>query len=249
MQSKIPKIFMQTWKNKIVPNHWLASQKSIKKQMPDYEYILMTDRMIEKFVAKHFPDFLPYLLKFPYKIQWADAIRYCFLYVYGGVYMDLDFELKDSLEELFQDGKSLYLIKYGEIKDYVTNCIMAAAPGQPIFLEMIEEMKKKVPWYAIGKHLTVYFSTGPTVLTRVRNKMINDLDIGYMPKSLVMPCTVCDDYKLCSKGALVNHLKGESWNEWDSEFFNFILCNYQKLVVLFFLIIIIILISMLIIQN
>ena len=43
MNARLPKIIMQTWKNKDLPEKWKKSPLSITKYMPDWEYVLMTD--------------------------------------------------------------------------------------------------------------------------------------------------------------------------------------------------------------
>ena len=87
--------FMQTWKTRNIPHQWKISPSSIKKNIPKHwNYVLMTDRDNRDFVKKYFPSFLSYYESFPYNIQRADAIRYMWLYVNGGIYMDLDFYLK-----------------------------------------------------------------------------------------------------------------------------------------------------------
>ena len=70
---KIPKIIMQTWIDNDIPKKWKCSPESIKKVMPDWEYVLMTDTDNRKFVKKHFPSFLKYYDRFPHNIQKADA--------------------------------------------------------------------------------------------------------------------------------------------------------------------------------
>src|SRR5437762_1813333 len=114
----IPRRIMQTWKTKNVPEHWKPSPLSIRQHMPDWEYTLMTDEDNRKFVAEHFPDFLPYYDRFPYPIQRADAIRYCWLYIHGGVYLDLDTVVQKSLEPLFEDGGDLFLVASGNLGSY-----------------------------------------------------------------------------------------------------------------------------------
>src|SRR5579872_6289874 len=105
----IPRKIMQTWKTSVVPQKWEPSVKSIKKYMSGWNYTLMTDEDNRKFVQQWFPDFLPYYDKFPHNIQRADAIRPMWLYIHGGLYLDLDIELLGPLDSLFQAG-DLFLV-------------------------------------------------------------------------------------------------------------------------------------------
>ena len=100
---KIPMNIMQTWKTNKLPDYWVASQKAIFKFMPHWKYTLMTDDDNYEFVTKYFPDFLKYFKAFEYPIQRADAIRYMWLYVHGGLYLDLDLEIVKCLDDIFYD--------------------------------------------------------------------------------------------------------------------------------------------------
>src|SRR4051794_29501684 len=104
----IPKIIMQTWKNEVVPDKWKISPASLHQQMPSWKYVLMTDQDNEQFVRKHFPEFLPSYKAFPYNIQRADAIRYMWLYINGGLYIDLDTKVIHPLDELFTSNNEVY---------------------------------------------------------------------------------------------------------------------------------------------
>lgn len=156
----IPKIIMQTWKTSELPDKWKATQTSIRKYMPDWKYVLMTDDMNRQFISEKFPDFLEYFDGFKYPIQRADAIRYAWLYTYGGLYLDCDNELLGSLDNLFTEDHDLFLLASSNRTDVITNGFIAAKPGNKLFLDMIEEMKKPAGVYAIERHLEVMNTTG-----------------------------------------------------------------------------------------
>lgn len=229
----IPRIIMQTWKNKDVPNHWKISPESVKTMMPDWQHILLTDDDNLQFVKDHFPDFLPYYKAFPYAIQRADAIRYMWLYKYGGIYMDLDFEVLKPLDHLFEkreilhpDDKYLYLVNSGNLKGWLTNSFMASEPEHPFWLEVIEEMKKNKPWWAIGKHMEVMNTTGPLMLNRVGKRSRHHYIT--IPGKYVMPCSVCD-IACFAPDTYLKPLKGGSWIATDTKVYNFFLCNWKKI--------------------
>lgn len=236
---KIPKIVMQTWKNNQVPSEWQPSPKSIKKYMPDWEYVLMTDQMNREFIGKHFPDFLPYYDNFPYNIQRADAIRYCWLYVNGGMYMDLDIELQHDLSSLFYDDADIYLVASGNIGSCITNSFMASKPRCKVWLDMIEYMKKPLKWYHLLKHSTVMSSTGPVAL----NHVVKTSDTSYitLPATLLMPCSTCD-IKCDVSQAWIKPLKGGSWNGIDSICANAVMCNWKSIVVVLVIVIIVLIV-------
>ena len=186
---KIPKIIMQTWKDENIHEHWKESPISISEHMSSWKYVLMTDKDNREFVKKHFPDFLPYYDAFPFPIQRADAIRACWLYIHGGIYMDLDFIVKKPLDPLFLSDNEIYVVPSGNTPTVITNSFMASKPGCKLWLVYIEEMKKELPYWAYGRHLKVMMSTGPLCFSRTI-KIWSGV-YGVLPSKLIMPCSVC----------------------------------------------------------
>ena len=84
----IPKIIHQTWKNEKIPKKWKKAVKSCKFE--GYTYILWTDKKMDKFVEKYYPDFYDFYSSYKYVIQKCDAFRYLVLYKFGGIYLDMD---------------------------------------------------------------------------------------------------------------------------------------------------------------
>lgn len=237
---KIPKIFFQTCWSHDIPPKWQSSPTSIKKMMPSWKYILMDDQENRDFVEKHFPNFLPYYDAFPYNIQRCDSVRYMFLYVHGGIYMDLDFEILFPLDELFTSDAEVYLVKSGNVGSYHTNSFMASKPGCKLWLEVIEEMKKPLPFYIVGKHFITMTSTGPLMLSRVVNK--TGTVVSNLPAKYIMPCNVCNiSCSTCE--SYLKPLEGSSWISYDTVFLNFWLCNWKKVVSFFILFLLLLLIA------
>lgn len=230
----IPKIIFQTWKTSQVPDKWKTSPESIKKYMPSWKYVLMTDKDNRNFVKDNFPDFLPFYDKFEYPIQRADAIRYCLLYKHGGIYIDLDMELQYPLDELFTVYKGIYLVSSSNVGSCLTNSFMASIPGHPLWLDCIEQMKKPLPSWCVGKHWKVMRSTGPMMIDKVVKE--NNYEYMALPGSLILPCSVCDEFCQESKKAYIKPLQGQSWIGMDTSIYNFFMCNWKTVAVIFFII-------------
>ena len=237
---KIPKLIMQTWKNHQIPEHWQESPASIREHMPNWTYVLMTDNDNDAFCAKYFPDFLRTYRKFPHAIQRADAIRCLWLYVYGGLYMDLDIVIIKPLDSLFYPDSELYLCSSGNIGSYLTNSFMASKPRCGLWLKMVQYMKLPAPWWAWGKHMEVMNTTGPIAL----NYVVKTRGYSYvaLPSKGVMPCSVCDIERCNYEGAYLRPLVGSSWVSWDTRVMNFFMCNWKTVVIVIILIVIILLI-------
>jgi mannosyltransferase OCH1-like enzyme len=229
---------MQTWKTEDIPDHWRSSPESIRKYMGDWTYVLMTDASNREFVIKHFPHILSYYDNFKYGIQRADIIRYMWLYINGGLYLDLDYELLADISFLFEDGE-LFLLSSSNVKSSLTNSILASVPGHPIWLDMIEEACKGSPWWAFGKHLDVIMSTGPGMVDKVAH--LDKYRNGYvlLPSELLNPYTICDT-EFNNKKALLKPLEGGSWTSWDTAFYGYCYCyNWSIIAVILFIVILI----------
>ena len=155
--------------------------------------------------------------------------------------MDLDFEVLKPLDSLFTNDNEVYLVNSSNIGSYLTNSFMASKPRCKLWLDCIEAMKKKLPFYCMGKHLTVMNSTGPIMLTHVVNKA--KIVYGMLPVRLILPCSVCN-IKCYSKGAYLKQLEGSSWIAYDTKIYNFFMCNYKQLLIAIALIFLVILISL-----
>lgn len=99
----IPRRIFQTWKSRHVENPVLKMwQHSWTAHNPHFGYELWDDDDNRKFVQTHFPNLLTVYDAYDKNICRADAIRYLYLYTFGGVYADLDFECIRPFEPLLQ---------------------------------------------------------------------------------------------------------------------------------------------------
>lgn len=240
----IPKIIMQTWKTNEVPNKWKTSPESIERYMSDWHYALMTDDDNLRFVQDYFPQYLVMYISFPHAIQRADVIRYMWLYVNGGLYLDLDYELQEPLDRLFYVDADLYFMPSSNVGAYLTNSIMACKPNHPFWLELLEEIKYRQinpKVWARGKHLEVMMSTGPGILSEVLRNSRHSYHI--ISQKMVCPQSICQEEDV---SGMMKLLEGSSWAAWDTKVMNFCYCNPQTaalgvlvLVVLFVLLILV----------
>ncbi|KAJ1551809.1 hypothetical protein HK096_004664 [Nowakowskiella sp. JEL0078] len=99
-QKHIPHIIHQSWKTKVLPFRFQEWTESWKTKNPGWKHILWTDTANRMLVQNHFPWFLPVYDSLPKPIARADAVRYMYLYKFGGVYADLDVEALKPMEEL-----------------------------------------------------------------------------------------------------------------------------------------------------
>jgi mannosyltransferase OCH1-like enzyme len=214
----IPKIIHQTWKTKDIPDHWKKSQQEWIRLHPDWEYILWTDEDIRNHIKNNHPDFLELHDHYEYNIQRADMIRYFILFDFGGIYCDLDFYPTENIEKYLNCINDYFI--YSSNSNCFTNSFMISPGKSLIFKEIINELKQKNPWWAIGKHLKVMTSTGPLMV----DKVLKNTKYSYqvLPKSRFNPYGANDDINEEKEGIVLRALEGKSWNSYDSIFYNFV---------------------------
>ena len=88
--TKIPKYVFQTWKHKLLSEEMKNNLLNLRNQHKDFTFFLYDDAMCVEFLKKHFSIEVLHafdtLIPGPFK---ADLWRYCVLYKFGGVYMDI----------------------------------------------------------------------------------------------------------------------------------------------------------------
>lgn len=228
----IPKLIMQTWKTHTVPQHWESSPLSIKKFMPTWKYVLMSDTDNTSFVEQYFPNLLTWFTLLKYPIQRADVIRYMWLYIHGGLYMDLDIELVASIEELFIGNMDTWLLKAPRnFASHYTNFLMGSTPKNMFWLKVIEECTKPLEPWVIFPHLIISQQTGLGALTRAIQNWKQP--IALLPQNALVPCDYCNPTSCIKPFSYTRFLKGQSWNGIDTHIFNFVSCNPEIILLVF----------------
>jgi len=109
----IPKKIFQIYHNKSL------IKKKVKDEIielnPDYEYFLYNFEEGNDFVKNNFEKnisdkiiyYIDNIEKYAHK---SDLLRYCLLYIYGGVYLDVDLKQKISLNEIINQSDNADLI-------------------------------------------------------------------------------------------------------------------------------------------
>jgi len=86
--------------------------KQIKNLYPDEEYHLYDGKELEKIIKNNFPSevFLSYKKLKPYACK-ADLARLCLLYLYGGLYIDLNLYLVNTIPNLDLDELEFFAFR------------------------------------------------------------------------------------------------------------------------------------------
>ena len=241
-----PKILHQVWMNDDpnIPEKWKKGPEEWKKYHSDWFYILWNRELSDDLVKNYEPEFYPFYTKFKYEIQRIDSVRYCFLKRYGGVYCDLDNYPNKNIEEFFINTNcEAYFNPSSDVPWIYNNNLMMGNPRRPIWNILIENCKRKNPFWRAGKYLQVMGTTGPIMLTKAI--------IDYNGILCRLPRVRFNTQKVkqigtnfgLTKDAVILNLKGGSWCEADANFLELLYRNVTSivlLIILLFLIFIII---------
>jgi mannosyltransferase OCH1-like enzyme len=166
--SVIPLKIFQTWNTKDLPIHMRMNCETLQKQNPQFEYYLFDDQECLEFIQSHFKkevvDAYERLIPGAYK---ADLWRYCVLYIYGGIYLDMkmrcvgDFRLIEltKKEHYVKDRPQVAFMK-NHIGIY--NAVMIQKPKNPLMMDCILEVVKHVENEEYG--YSALYPTGPGML-------------------------------------------------------------------------------------
>ncbi|KAG6167297.1 hypothetical protein E4U24_008285 [Claviceps purpurea] len=151
----VPKIFHQSWKSLELPTKFQEWSLSCRQKHKGWEWVVWTDEDNLRLVQQHFPWLEDVYNGLPGVIYRADLARHLYMYIYGGVYADLDTECLHPTEDLQHEygpifGKSKTPLpdraifgRMGTNPDFehsIPNAWMAATPGHPFFLLAIQHV-------------------------------------------------------------------------------------------------------------
>ena len=135
--NKIPKIIMQTSKNK-VDKHII---NTIDKWCPKWEYYHFIDTEIIDFFKKNqlkeFPNIIEKFNSFQKGQHKADLFRYYFLYIKGGVFLDSDAEFETYIDKIIKNYIFVSVKTFMD-ENYIFNGFIATQAKNPIIYEALK---------------------------------------------------------------------------------------------------------------
>lgn len=185
--SKIPPCVHQTMKTRQVDHGFFrAVIQPNMDQNQDFQFEFYDNDRVAGLIQCHFPQHVynAYCMINPkYGASLGDFARYCILYLYGGVYLDIKSGIRKPLRSLVEYAEKLptsnvmlvshwkdvspHRLRYpprGEIQNWV----IISTPRHPVLYQIIEEMVDRIhrSGGGIGKE-EVLALTGPLLMTDV----------------------------------------------------------------------------------
>jgi hypothetical protein len=167
---------------------------------PSYQYTLLTDKEAATFLETYFPQYIQLYESLTRPQYKSDLLRYLWLYVNGGYYIDIDilpilplwtiYEKTENSDSFFSIGAYTNLQK-GPLE--ISNGFIASAPKNPIFLELVKAMESEpnpVDYGENVKRLWKYISTKHSM-----TPFVNENSIYLFKEHEIQPGKFCVIYK------------------------------------------------------
>jgi mannosyltransferase OCH1-like enzyme len=174
--NKVPLKIYLTWETKKLPINMYNNILLLKKMNPEFDIYLYDDQDRINFIKDNFNsdvlDAYNSLIPGAYK---SDLWRYCIIYKYGGVYIDIKYHTYIPLIDLIKDSEFIFLnTNSGLCKDSydgkeIQNTFFISSPNNQIFMNSINEIITKTKNKDYGQNKIDI--TGPCVLTRNINNI------------------------------------------------------------------------------
>ena len=212
----IPAIIHQTSKTTHIPQKWALLQRKVKKNYPEWKYRFWTDEDNLRLVQKSFSDWEGVYLSLPKPIMRVDMIRYMYMYEFGGLYLDLDYEILRPF-----DFQKYALVLPGENRSEQSvslgNSIFASVPRHAFWEKVLNDLKDDPP-RVVKDEQDVIGLTGPGFLTKIYLKYFKDDPSIHVPERQLfnpdIPRTRAEQKVLENDGTTIgiHHCTG-SWRD------------------------------------
>jgi len=238
MSEKIPKIIHQIWiqGEENIPDDLIVNNRKIKELHPEWKYILWDEITILELLKKTNSEWYKNYYKFDYLHQKVDYAKLIILYIYGGIFIDMDAYTIKKLDGLINKyGEYDFIVSYAkEINPIVNfsvcrrfgkclnNGIFLGKPNTDILNYMIGNISYECSMFK-SKIDCIANTTGPVYFDTNLFKYINNDDNKNKSKILILdsdylePCTldVCE----VTGNTYIKHVHSQSWiNDYIKDF-------------------------------
>ena len=167
----IPARIFQTWKTKELPGNFGFWRSTLVEKNKYFEFELWDDLDNRKFIEESAAWFLPTWDSYRAEIYRVDVVRYFYLYLKGGFYIDLDTECLRPLDNFLPHPGILLgrMGAYPEFPHSIPNAIMASRAKEEFWLLVIalamESSSQQEPPEVL---------TGPILLKKALDLYVSD---------------------------------------------------------------------------
>lgn len=173
MLTMIPKIIYQTWDTYVFPDSVQSRLDIISKMYKGYEYKFFLDEDMDNFVKEHYSgEILECYNKLNIIVAKADFWRYLILYKFGGIYLDIDSDLKQPLDQLIHENDDAIIAAESNPNTFVQWALIFQA-GHPILERTIDMVVDNIKHNRYPND--IHKMTGPSVFTAALQSVHKEL--------------------------------------------------------------------------
>jgi hypothetical protein len=170
--SRIPRNLIQTYKNNNLHDAIYDNIMFMLNNNKDFNYYLITDDIGVKLINQYFDkNTLRAFNKLNLGAAKGDFLRYIAMYIYGGVYLDLDSSITTSLNSFTNLGSEFIFFFDGNFN--IQQWCFMVSPKNQLILKIIKEMVIRIN----NKESNIFLATGPTLVTDVIYNSINNTNV------------------------------------------------------------------------
>lgn len=188
----IPKIIHLTTKDgKLSGDETIILNKN-RKIFHDWEFRIYGDEDNRRIMEQHFPEFLKKYDCIKRGVMKADIIRCLYLYLYGGVYIDTDYQFFKMLPSEWLTARCVIPTEHFEPDGtpFLGNCIFFSEQGYSFWYDYVKNLFDKTDM-ANTEEDEIISCTGPGGITRfyLANRATYP-ELKYTPKNVFHPLIV-----------------------------------------------------------
>lgn len=186
----IPEVIHQIWiqGSDNIPANLLEMHNNCKNINNNFKYKTWDEEKIRKLLLKHFEKkYLETYDEYTVFAQKADFARYAILYIYGGIYMDMDMICKKNLSSFLQNQMFFTTYRLPHFFKRYLNGIVGSKPKHPVFEIIFRNIFTRKN---MGKSITNATGTGlfyDSVTEYMENHPTNN-DITIVDYRYLDPC-------------------------------------------------------------
>ncbi|KAL1520967.1 hypothetical protein AB1Y20_022525 [Prymnesium parvum] len=159
---QVPRVIYQTYRLRTVSTEMWENVCRIFELNPDWSYEFYDDERCAALISGEFGSRVSEAFaRLRAGAAKADLWRYCVLYMYGGVYLDMDAGVNRALSHCIKPHTRF--IPMYDAEANLIQWVLIAAPKQPLLRRCIEESTARI----LAGEPNIFVATGPTVLTDI----------------------------------------------------------------------------------
>lgn len=232
--NNIPKYLFITHENIDKMNNYKSKFIDIKLKNNNWDIYFFTNKDIEFFLEKHYPEYYYYykLINDNYGAAKSDFWRYIIIYHYGGIYIDVSVEVYEKLDNIILEKTNLIITKHHTAgffckntwgKDIYWNWFFASPPKNKILKKLIDTIilninnheqyliRKSSNFFIPVSNYNTFILTGPLIFNKIVCDYLNEEDIYELKKNNIVYVKDKNEILYVIKYVLFN--KGQTYHD------------------------------------